>query len=166
VLQYFFRLNSYVAISGFTRPCDPLPFGCFHNQIAVNASPVNMILKTKCSFHDICFNTPPHEHGSLGVNAIMYDKYKVNNTIKAAEAYNPRRRCVGIIRSKATRSSVIGKAIAISPEKLPISGDLLKVCSNLVPSISLLTAVYTNNKINKAEMISTMVLLFIKNKVG
>lgn len=35
------------------------------------AKSVKNRLKTRCCFQVICFNTPPQEHGSLGVNAII-----------------------------------------------------------------------------------------------
>ena len=111
---------------GSSRSCDSLV--CFlYSQMAVKARAVKNRLKNKCCFQVICFSTPPQEHGSLGVKAIMYPIYIVNTLISTRELYKPNSLVLGKNNKSATAISTTGNAMATNEAMPEISGDLPSV---------------------------------------
>lgn len=77
--------------------------------------------------------------------------------MSAKEPASPHFLVVGKNSSKAITSSVSGNTTEMIAAAGPISGDSERIILNLCCSENLLTPVYTNSRMNSAEIISMII---------
>jgi hypothetical protein len=114
-------------------------------------------LNIKCSFQLKFFNTPPQEHGSLGVKSNIYIIYKEKILISKNEDRNP----IFLKRGMKSKTAIKISTEGIDHDKKPLNvlskGERAITASKEIWVMIFENAAYKNKNISEAEMNSIMI---------